>query len=185
MRLTCPSCGTHGSVEAFTVDTNARRFEQLLTDMPPELPRLARRYIALFRPLKRGLHWDDACEYLEQITAMVKAGSVDNYGRAVPISATQVAAAMHQMLVEQRDLLRLPLKSHGYLISILIGAAPQAAKEQEEQDEKRKQQDSQVRQRRAETQEERMARMVAEDQQAQARRMLEEERRKTQAASKK
>ncbi|WP_421793961.1 hypothetical protein [Hydrocarboniphaga effusa] len=171
MRLTCTACGAHGSIEQFTADTDARRFMDMLLQLPAPVASQALRYTALFRPHKRGLTWDRACSVLGELAAMVKAGAVENYGRSIPASADAFASAMHSML-ERRDALKLPLKNHGYLVSILVANAPGQAADREQQTEQQKRSDSQARHRQVESEAERMARMRAELQKAEANRML-------------
>lgn len=170
MRLTCTCCGAHGSIEQFTADTDARRFMGMLLQLPPQIAPLALRYTALFRPHKRGLTWDRACSVLGELGAMVMVGAVENYGRSIPVSPDAFANAMHSML-ERREALKLPLKGHGYLISILVANAPGEAAIAEQTLDEQKKRDSQARHRETESSEARMARMRAEHQKAEANRM--------------
>lgn len=170
MRLTCTACGAHGSIEQFTADTDARRFMDMLLQLPTPIASQALRYTALFRPHKRGLTWDRACSVLGELAAMVKAGAVENYGRSIPVSPDAFANAMHSML-EGRGSLKLPLKGHGYLIAILVTNAPGDSAASEQQLEEQKLIESRTRHRQTESDTERMARMRAEHQQAEINRL--------------
>jgi hypothetical protein len=120
MRLTCSCCGAHGSIEFFSTDTNARRFNELVSKLPAPLVPIAQKYAALFRPLKtKGLTWDRACDIVSGLQAMCTAGGVDYYGKHYPASPELLASVIHQML-DNRDGLTLPLKTHAYLIKVAV-----------------------------------------------------------------
>ncbi len=140
MRLTCP-CGLHGSIELFTDDEHARKFAAIATALPGGAGAVAVRYIGLFRPGKRALAWDRACKLLEELQAMIQAGSVEWRGRPFPASPGLFISAMQQML-DGRERLDLPMKSHGYLVRIIVGDSPKAAAAAEEAEEARKRQAS-------------------------------------------
>ncbi len=171
MRLTCPGCGVHGSIEAFSVEPAAKRLAAIFAELPPEVLRHVTAYLRLFSPMKRGLSLERACDLAAELRDMVKAGQVENYGRPFPASPALFGAAMFEM-VENRGRLRLPLKTHGYLISIVVGGSGAAAAATEEQAEQHKRQDSQARHRQTESQEELMLRRRRELLQSQVRAAL-------------
>jgi hypothetical protein len=138
MRLTCP-CGLHGSIELFTEDEHARKFAVLVASLPGGAGAVAVRYIGLFRPGKRALAWDRACKLLEEVRDMLVAGVVERYGKTYPGTPSLFIAAMQQML-DQRERLDLPMKTHGYLVSIIAGESPKAAAAAEEAEEQRRRQ---------------------------------------------
>ena len=169
MRLTCSGCGAHGSIELFTADEQARRFGELLSELPAGMPpAVARRYVALFRPYKRGLVWERACALLGEVKAMAESGGVMLNGQSYPASVALIANAMQQMLDKPAGLV-LPLKSHGYLIAIVArGSGPEQA-QTEEQTEQQRRDDSQRRHRETVSQEEIMRRRREELMRADAR----------------
>ena len=158
MRLTCSACGAHGSIEQFTADADARRAIELVAKLPGVLQPVVLRYLGLFRPAKRGLTWDRVCALLGEIGEMVGAGKVERYGIAYAASPALFASAMSQML-EQRERLQLPLKTHGYLVTIISGDSPREAAELERKAEEDKRRDSMKRSAPIETTEQRIARM--------------------------
>ncbi len=125
MLLTCP-CGIHGSIELFTADEHARRFQQLVDKLPPELRSITPYYLGLFRAPKRRIAWERACRLLEDLRALIDSGEVHRRGRAFMATPPLFAAAMQQML-DGRDRLDLPLANHNYLIAIIAGESPRAA----------------------------------------------------------
>lgn len=150
MRLTCSACGAHGSIEQFTSDADARTAMAMALAMPAGVGAVALRYIALFRPGKRGLTWDRVCKLLGEIAEMVKHQQVERRGRIYPASPALIAAAMQQM-VDMRDRLELPLTSHGYLATIVAGDSPKEAAALEAAEESRKRTESSRRAPAAET----------------------------------
>ena len=173
MRLTCSACGAHGSIELFTADAEARSALAQAAGLPGGVGAVAVRYIALFRPAKRGLTWDRVCRLLGEISAMVEAGQVERHGKAIPVTTTMFASAM-QRVVDQRERMDLPLTSHGYLITILAGDAPREAARLEQQTEDEKRSASARRRGPVESSEERIARMRREAEAADARRLAEQ-----------
>lgn len=130
MQITCPCCAGRFSIEAAFTDEAARAAVAAALKFPAPLGELVLRYIALFRPAQRALSWDRAARLLHELLEPISAGRVQRDGRwyEAPIEAWR--HALEQML-DQRDRLRLPLKSHGYLIEIVIGAVDRVAAETE------------------------------------------------------
>jgi hypothetical protein len=123
MRLTCSCCGAHGSIELFTSDELARRFSELLSELPAGLSAsVARRYIALFRPKQRGLSWDRACALMGEVKHMAETGGVWLNNQRYPASPNLLTVAMQQMLDKPAGLV-LPLKTHGYLLTIIASGS--------------------------------------------------------------
>ena len=144
MKATCPGCGCIGSIEAFLADAEARECVAIAAAMPADLGPLALRYMTLFRPPKRTLSWDRARRILQELATMIAARQVSRNRREYPASPELFANAMTQML-DQRERLALPLKSHGYLITIVVGESPKAAGAAEAAEESLKQLASQQR----------------------------------------
>lgn len=79
------------------------------------------RYVSMFRPASRALTWPRARKLLGEIVEWLDAGAIERRGRTWPVTAAALAAAIDQMAAN--DKLALPLKSHGYLLEILVGIA--------------------------------------------------------------
>lgn len=125
MRLTCPCCGATASLEAFLTDAAARRAVTAAAGLPAALGDRLMRYLGLFRPRERGLAWDRAARLLEELNAAVAAGQIERDGRLHPAPVEYWKNAIDQML-DGRDRLILPLKSHGYLYEIIAGMGQRA-----------------------------------------------------------
>lgn len=130
MRLTCPGCGAHGSIEHFSADAVARQTLELLSQLPAGLPAQTLRYMALFRPPHRGLTWDRAQRLAGEVLDMVRAEQVEWKGKTYTVKPDAFRHAM-ESLQNQRERLTLPMQSHGYLRSMLAAHAPRLAAAEE------------------------------------------------------
>ena len=130
MRLTCMGCGAHGSYELFTNDGEARATFAAAQRLPAGLGGPMLDYLTLFRPAQRLLSWKRAKKLLEELVPMLESGTVTRNGRKVPCEPQAWRKAIEQML-EQRERLSLPLKSHGYLLEVVLGSLPKLAAEAE------------------------------------------------------
>ena len=137
MVVTCPCCFARFAIEAALTDDDARRAVAAALKMPAPLGELVLRYIGLFRPAKRALAWDRAAALIDALLLPIQAGRVERHGRvwAAPLDAWR--AALTEML-DRRDKLQLPLKSHGYLFEIVTAQAnkTEARIEQDAEDQK-------------------------------------------------
>ncbi len=122
MRYACPVCGAHGSAEFFSADAKAREFSRRMGRVPSELGDPLLHYLGLFRPGKNALSWSRAITLVDELLPMIEGNHVRRNGRDWPTTTGQWRSALLQM-VEARARLRLPLKSHGYLLEILAGEA--------------------------------------------------------------
>lgn len=139
MQFTCPCCFARCSIEAALSDDDARRAVAAALKMPAPLGDLVLRYIGLFRAPKRALSWDRAARLIEELLAPMLAGRIERHGRiwAAPLEAWK--AALTDML-DRRDKLQLPLKSHGYLFEIIAAQANKSEAQAESKAEEQKRQ---------------------------------------------
>ena len=133
MKLTCPACGAQTSLEAMTEDAAARRVAALFGELSPSVARQVPAYLALWRPAKTGLRWTRSETILAELVGMVRDG-FKRQGRRCKAGADVWQSALQEVC--SRDL-RRPLKSHGYLMEVVVGLAEQysaAAEERYHQD---------------------------------------------------
>lgn len=122
MRLTCPGCGVHGSLELFSSDVDARAVAALMGEIPPQLAKPVTEYLSLFRPAKRVLAWRRVRKLLEELLPDIKAQRIERKGRTWLAPHVVWIRAIDEMIAG-RERLTLPLKSHGYLLEVVVGAA--------------------------------------------------------------
>lgn len=139
MRLTCPGCGAEMSLDVCIEHAAARAAIAAALALPPALNGPALRYLALFRPASRQLTMSRFAALLGELVGWVGAGQVERKGRAWAAPVPYWASAL-QTVLDARDAgtLRLPLKSHGYLLEVLIGIADQAEGRAERREEERR-----------------------------------------------
>lgn len=137
MQVTCPCCSARFPIEAALADDAARQAVAAALKLPAPLGDLLLRYIALFRPEKRALSWPRAAQLLGELCEAIKRGQVERDGRAWAAPLEAWRAALEQM-VNQRDTLTLPLKSHGYLYKIIAAQANRAEGHQEQRTERQR-----------------------------------------------
>ena len=137
MQLTCTNCGARMSLETALNDIEARKALAAALSMPAQLGDRTLRYIGLFRPQQRSLTWPRFHKLLNELLAQIKDRSVTRNGItwSAPLETWEMAL---DQIMDNRDTLRLPLKSHGYLFEIVAGIANRAAGVQERKTEKEK-----------------------------------------------
>ena len=137
MKTACPACGASFSLDALVSHDGARALVAELAALSGPLAGAVLRYLGLFRPQQRSLSWERAARLLAELVQMVTDARVERRGRVYPAPRESWIAAIEHML-DHRDRLTLPLKSHGYLIEVLIGAVEQAEARAEARQEDRR-----------------------------------------------
>lgn len=138
MKAACPSCGQAGPLLSFAAEADARETVALALRCPANLGEPMLRYLTLFRPAKRALAWDRAKRLLGELVVDIERGQISRQNRLWVAPHAAWAYALTETL-SRRETLRLPLKDHGYLYSIVQSwssqgeAAQEAAEEAERQ----------------------------------------------------
>lgn len=116
----CPECGFQGDLIAFVVDVEARQAIAEALRLAPQLEPLILRYLGLFRPESRTLALHKAVRLLKELADAIAAGKITRHGRswAAPLSVWKESL---ETMLDARNRLTLPLKSHGYLFEIVAG----------------------------------------------------------------
>lgn len=122
MRTACPACGAEMSLDAMINHDAARSAIAAAMGMDLTLGKALVQYLALFRPAKRSLSFDRVAVLLEELVPMVQAGKITRNGQhyAAPRESWKLAI---ETVLASRGNLQLPLKSHGYLLQVLIGTS--------------------------------------------------------------
>ena len=134
MKLVCPACGSVNSLDSLVGHDGARAALAELAKLSGPLASAVVRYLALFRPAKRQLSLDRMASLLAELNPMILEARVERNGRQYAAPREVWVAAIDAALAS-RDRLVLPLKSHGYLLEIIIGQihkAEQAAEAKRE-----------------------------------------------------
>lgn len=124
MQLKCPSCHAAFSLDvALGVDA-ARSALMRALQLPAPLAQLLAGYLGMFRASGRALSFVRAEKLMAELQPMLDAGSITRNGATRPCSQDVWRRALER-IHEARDSgqLKLPLKSHGYLLEIAFGLA--------------------------------------------------------------
>lgn len=140
MQVKCPACNASFSLEAALALDAGRSALLAALAMPAPLAQLMSQYLGMFRASGRALAFYRIERLLSDLEPMLTAGIVtrDGYDRPCSLAVWQEA---FEEVISARDngKLRLPLKSHGYLLEIAATLAEQAAaKAEREREEQRK-----------------------------------------------
>lgn len=120
MNIKCPNCGAVHSLDSLINDADASAVLKAVLEMDAELGKAAIRYIGLFRPAKSQLSWARTAKLLNELLPMIKAQEAARDGVCFPAPTEAWIHGLNET-VNARDQgrLKLPLKSHGYLLEIV------------------------------------------------------------------
>ena len=120
MNIKCPNCGAVHSLDSLINDADASAVLKAVLEMDAEMGKAAIRYIGLFRPAKSQLSWARTAKLLNELMPMIKAQEAVRNGVSSPAPAEAWLHGFNET-VNARDQgrLKLPLKSHGYLLEIV------------------------------------------------------------------
>ena len=120
MNIKCPNCGAVHSLDSLINDADASAVLRAVLEMDAELGKAAIRYVGLFRPAKSQLSWARTAKLLNELLPMMKAQTAERDGVSSPAPAEAWLHGFNET-VNARDQgrLKLPLKSHGYLLEIV------------------------------------------------------------------
>ena len=116
----CPNCGAANSLDSLVGDAEAAEVLKMLLELDADIGKAAIRYIGLFRPAKSQLSWARTAKLLNELLPMIKAQEAARDGVCFPAPAEAWIHGFNET-VNARDQgrLKLPLKSHGYLLEIV------------------------------------------------------------------
>jgi len=137
MRMACPGCGAEFTLDVLIAHDGARAALVEAMDMNPALGKRLVQYLALFRPPKRQLTMDRVAKILQEIGPCIRERQIHRNGRIWVIPIESWTWALDE-IVAKKDKLTLPLKSHGYLFEMLIGAADKVEAKAEQETETRR-----------------------------------------------
>lgn len=124
MRITCPACFAQYSLDAALQGDAGREALMRAMHLPAPLARLWAQYLAMFRSPNRALAMDRAEKLMAELVPMLDDQVVRRNGLTRPAPLAVWQAALEQLVdLRNTDKLRLPLKTHGYLLEIVFGAA--------------------------------------------------------------
>lgn len=129
--ISCCYCGAQQGLMEALEDADGRRFMDVITDVQPVVIRPLMRYLYLFKPAQQGMRWSRMYKLVQEIAPMIKDAKLQRDGTTYTVPPQSWADAMMHLVETPPKTLKLPLKSHGYLLEILASGAEKAAGQQE------------------------------------------------------
>ena len=131
MKTVCPSCGAIHSADALFQDAEARQCMKVMSELPAGVGRSVLGYLALFRPGSgKVLQWRKALRLLSELKDLVGAPHIQRGQNVARPNRSEFWRDGLERIVSNPPG-RLPLKSHGYLHSIVYDVANDADRKTE------------------------------------------------------
>jgi len=140
MKLNCPDCGTTFDLIQAMEDADGRRFVDLIKELPPITIKPFVRYLRLFKPGQQSLRWSRMLKLAHELHPNIKDAVVMRNGQAYVVTGQQWADVMTSLVDTPPKNLRLPLKTHGYLLEVLATSTEKKISKKEQETENRKRQ---------------------------------------------
>lgn len=123
MKVKCSACGAIHSLDALVANEAASQALNAALLVNGELGRALIGYLGLFRPAKSSLTFERVATILNELSPMIISGKIQRDGREFSAPPEVWIYGINQMLAS-RQTLKLPMKSHGYLLEIIAGFKP-------------------------------------------------------------
>lgn len=123
MKVKCSACGAVHSLDALVANEAASQALNAALLINGELGRALIGYLGLFRPAKSSLTFERVATILNELSPMITAGKIQRDGLEFSAPPEVWIYGINQMLAS-RQTLKLPMKSHGYLLEIIASYKP-------------------------------------------------------------
>lgn len=122
MRITCPGCHAELTLDVLLTNEAARLAVAKLAQVSVPFGALTLRYIALFRPEKRGLSIERMVRLINELVPDIERKAITRKGRDWDAGLETWRAAFEIVLAKRdKGTLTLPLTSHGLLYEVMAG----------------------------------------------------------------
>ncbi|WP_258005613.1 hypothetical protein [Castellaniella caeni] len=120
----CPCCRNPLTLEVVLANEAVRDCIVLLMDAHPSASGLLRplmAYLGLFAPAKQAIRYERMAALLEDLVPMIRACQVERGGRSLPAPLDYWKTALEEVVQRGHSgALTVPLKSHGYLLEVVV-----------------------------------------------------------------
>ena len=130
MQMICPCCHARFPAEAGITEKYAIQFSSIMASLPENIGPLVIQYISMFRSASRSVPWPKATAIADELSTMISSGFIERNGKKWPVSKQGWVEGL-SAVIDRRGSLDLPLKNHGYLLSILAKNSTKIAAETE------------------------------------------------------
>ncbi|WP_026600508.1 hypothetical protein [Methylomonas sp. 11b] len=125
--IPCPYCAKDIDIIQGMEVLAGQQWTALLKPLPNSVIGALLRYLELFKPLKQELRWSRRLVLTQEIVPMMTAAQVKRNGIVYAAPLPVWEAEMMKLVVNRPESLVLPLKSNGYLLSMIAGRGERAA----------------------------------------------------------
>lgn len=127
----CPCCRNSLTLEVVMANESVRECIILLMDAHPSASGLLRplmSYLGLFAPEKQDIRYERMATLLDSLVPMIRACEVRRNGKTLPAPLDYWKAALEEAVQRGHSgAIKLPLKSHGYLLEIVVQMSEKAS----------------------------------------------------------
>jgi hypothetical protein len=117
----CPYCGKAIDIIQGMELAAGNEWTALIQSIPPSMIGALLRYLELFKPVKQSLRWSRRLALTQELMPMIKSGQLERNGIVYPMPPQVWEGAMLNLVSNKPESLVLPLRSNGYLLSIMVG----------------------------------------------------------------
>lgn len=125
--IPCPYCGKSVDIVQGMEALAGQQWTALLQDLPIGVIGALLRYLELFKPPTQQLRWSRRLALTQEIVPLMKDAQIKRNGIVYAAPLPMWEAEMMRLVVNRPESLVLPLKSNGYLLSIIAGRGERAA----------------------------------------------------------
>jgi hypothetical protein len=126
----CPNCACSMSLDVMLVEDAPREALNAVIEAHPAGATFIKplmRYIGLFAPAKTQMSHSRIATLIRELVPMIREAKIERKGRIWPAPIDSWRNGFeHMLMLVGTGQLRLPLKSHGYLLEVLVGFAEKA-----------------------------------------------------------
>jgi hypothetical protein len=130
--IACPYCGKDVDLIQGMEMLAGNEWTALIQGLPNAMIGVLLRYLELFKPLKQELRWSRRLALTQELMPMLKAAQVKRRGVTYAAPLPVWEAEMLKLVSNRPETVVLPLKSNGYLLSMIAGKAEAKAAMQEQ-----------------------------------------------------
>jgi hypothetical protein len=126
VNLSCPGCGAEMTLDVLIAHDGAREAVLLALQLPAPLGKLLVQYLSLFRPAKRQLSWARVGAILGELREPIAPPRSAQRPHVAGAARVLARRARADGAAARPGEAALPLKSHGYLLEVIVGMSDKA-----------------------------------------------------------
>lgn len=123
----CPECGSVINILQAIEDKEGRRWVDMIMNLPAPIHTPLYRYLRLFKPAKQALRYSRMCTLTAELVEPIQNARVERNNQLNVAPLELWIEALTELVEDPPKSLRLPLKSHGYLLEMLASRAEKTA----------------------------------------------------------